>query len=144
MDAPSRPRAQPASRVGLASALLAGSITVLYLVIIVSQGDADVVSVAVVATSFAALAAAAAIGSTRPSAAERLPWLGASTGGLIGLGVISLITIGLLLLVAGALSAMAWGAATRSTGAGHRRERALATALSVVVPVLLLAAILVT
>jgi hypothetical protein len=139
-----RPARTPVSRVGIASAAIAGSVTVLYLVIIVAQGDAAFVSTAIVAGGLAALTATVAIGATRSSASARLPWLGAATGGLIGLGVASLLSIGALMLVAGGLAVAAWVGASDAAGRGHARERAYAVGLALLTPAVLLGLILAT
>jgi hypothetical protein len=63
----------------------------------------------------------ALVGALRPSP-DRVIALGAATGGLIGAAVISLFSIGGLLLVAGILSLASW---IRAGAAASRREQLL-------------------
>ena len=74
---------------------------------------------------------------------HRLPWLGAATGLLLVLGYLGLFSVGLPLLIAGVLVAIAWITTSGSAGPG-RRERILAVALAVGGAVLPVAAIWVT
>jgi hypothetical protein len=96
---------------GSVSATIAAAITfatcALYVVIIVSQGDVEVVPVTVIAAYVAALGACALAGGLRTDP-DRVILLGIATGGLIGAAVVSLFSIGLLLLVAGLFALAAW------------------------------------
>jgi hypothetical protein len=137
---PARP-----SRLGLSAAAIAVAVDVAYVWIIAAQGGpTDGARVAFVALAIAAAAACAGIGSTRPSPLARLPWLGAATGALVGLGVIGLFSIGLPLLVAGFLAGMASLTTSGSAGLGHPRERTLAAVFGLAAPVALVAGIALT
>jgi hypothetical protein len=78
-----------------------------YLAVIVSQEPHDLVGSIVIAAWIVGLGVAAAIGATRPSPDRVIP-LGAATGGLVGAAIVSLFSIGLLLLVAGVFALVAW------------------------------------
>jgi hypothetical protein len=117
-----RGRARPA---GAAAAFAAAAVTfataAVYLLLIVSQGEAHVVGVALVTAWILGLGVMALVGALRPSP-DRVIALGAATGGLIGAAVISLFSIGGLLLVAGILSLASW---IRAGAAASRREQLL-------------------
>lgn len=107
----------PGSAPATVASLIAFSTCALYVAIIVSQTEVEVLRVVAVAAYVAGLGACALVGglSTRP---DRVIPLGVATGGLIGLGIVSLFSIGLLLLVAGVFALVAWmragvGAASR-------------------------------
>jgi hypothetical protein len=94
--------------------VLALATDVVYLLLILGQGGApsDVVTVAFVASYLAALAALLAASLPRRwSAVVRLSLRAAAAGGLLVLGVLAIFSIGLPLLIAGA---MAVGAAVRT------------------------------
>jgi hypothetical protein len=112
-----------------------------YLVIIVAQGGpSDATRVVFVALAIGVAAVCAGFGATRARRIDRLPWLGAATGMLLVLGYLGLFSIGLPLLIAGVLSAVAWITTSGSAGAG-RRERVLAVVLALAGAVLPVAAI---
>jgi hypothetical protein len=99
-------------RRGSVPAAIAAGITfatvALYVAIIVSQGEADVASVIVIATYIAGLGACALAGSVRTHPDRVIP-LGIASGGLIGAAVVSLFSIGLLLGgIGGAAAALAF------------------------------------
>ncbi len=148
MSAPGRPVAVvPArpSRLGLSAAAIAVAVDVAYIWIIAAQGGpTDASRVAFVAVAIAAGAVCSGIGSTRPSPLARLPWLGAATGALVGLGVLGLFSIGLPLLAAGLLAGMALLTTSGSAGLGHPRERTLAAVFGFAAPVVLVAGIALT
>jgi hypothetical protein len=102
-----------------AAAGVAFATTAVYVILIVSQGDDEVLPVVLFAGYFAALGACALAGAlrTRP---DRVILLGTATGGLIGAAIVSLFSIGLLLLVAGALALVAWMRA--GVGASPRQQ----------------------
>jgi hypothetical protein len=110
---------------GVVPAAIAAGITfatvVLYVALIVSQGEGDVASLIVIATSIAGLGASALIGAVRKRPDRVVP-LGIATGGLIGAAVVSLFSIGLLLLVAGVFALVAW---IRSGVGASRRDQLL-------------------
>jgi hypothetical protein len=148
VSAPARPTpvvpARP-SRLGLSAAAIAAAVDVAYVWIIASQGGpTDGARVAFVALAIAGAAACAGIGATRASPPGRLPWLGAATGALVGLGILGLFSIGLPLMVAGILAMVAWLTTSASAGRGHRRERTLAAAAALAAPVVLVAGIALT
>ena len=104
-------RGRPGAAFATAAAVVALSTDVLYLSIIGSQGEQDPgewVTVAVVALVILALAgcAGAAAAGTRP--ATRKVLLAIAAAGLLILGLLAIFSIGLLLLVAGLLSVVAW------------------------------------
>jgi hypothetical protein len=103
----------------VAAAGVAFATTVVYVILVVSQGDDEVLPVAFVAGYIAALGACALAGAlrTRP---DRVILLGTATGGLIGAAIVSLFSIGLLLLAAGALALAAWMRA--GVGASPRQQ----------------------
>jgi hypothetical protein len=108
---------------GVVPAAIAAGITfatvVLYIALIVSQGEGDVASVIVIATYIAGLGASALTGAVRKRP-DRVVLLGIATGGLIGAAVVSLFSIGLLLLVAGVFALVAWMRA--GVGASRRDQ----------------------
>lgn len=92
------------------SAIAAGvtfATVVLYVAVIVSQGDEDIASVILIASYLAGLGVCALMGAVRTRPDRVIP-LGIASGGLIGAAVISLFSIGLLLLVAGVFALVAW------------------------------------
>jgi hypothetical protein len=132
------------SALGLIAMAIAAITDVGYLVIIVAQGGpSDVARVAFVAIAIGAAGGCAGVGATRRRAIARLPWLGAATGSLLGLGYLGLFSIGLPLFVAGILTAIAWSTAAGSAGPG-RRERVLAAVLALVGPVILVGGVWLT
>ena len=98
-------------RRGSVPATIAAGITfatvVLYIALIVWQGEADVTSVIVIATYIAGLGACALTGAVRTRPDRVIP-LGIASGGLVGAAVVSLFSIGLLLLMAGVFALVAW------------------------------------
>ena len=117
----------------------------LYLTIIATQGEVGHVGrVGFIAAAIASAAACALVGATRPDPADRLPFLGAATGALLGLGYLGLFSIGLPLLIAGILCAAAWGATLSAAHKGGRRQRWLAVGLAITAPLLLVVGIALT
>lgn len=98
---------------------IAFATTIAYLILIVSQGDNDVLPVLGFAAYFAGLGVCALLGAIR-GGTDRVVWLGAATGGMIGAGVIAIFSIGLLFLVAGFCAMAAWMRA--SVGAPSRQQ----------------------
>jgi hypothetical protein len=98
-------------RAGSVPALISAGVTfataAVYVGLIVSQGSADVAATVVIAAWILALGACALVGGLR-TAPDRVIPIGAATGGLIGAAVLSLFSIGALLLVAGILALLAW------------------------------------
>lgn len=89
-------------------AFLAGIITIGYLALIASQGhEDDLVRVALVATTIAGAGGAAWVGGAVGDGRIRAAALGLATGILLGLGYLALFSIGIFLVVAGVLAAVA-------------------------------------
>jgi hypothetical protein len=91
---------------GVAAAVIAGTVDVLYLGYVNSQGagDPQFLRVPFVATFIAIMAICAALSSRSSAARWRPLLLGASAAGLLLLGYFGIFSIGLPLLVAGALA----------------------------------------
>jgi hypothetical protein len=91
---------------GGAAAVIAGTVDVLYLGYVNSQGGGDpqFLRVPFVATCIALMAICAALSSRASAAPWRPLLLGASAAGLLLLGYFGIFSIGLPLLVAGALA----------------------------------------
>jgi hypothetical protein len=115
-------RARPA---GSLPALIAAGVTfataAVYVGVIVAQGSADVAQTVVVTAWILALGACALVGGLR-TAPDRVIPLGAASGGLIGAAILSLFSIGALLLVAGILALLSW---IRSGVQASPRDQAL-------------------
>jgi hypothetical protein len=97
----------PGSAPATIAAVIAFSTCAVYVALIVSQGEVEIVPVTFVAVYLAALGACALVGAVRTRPDRVIP-LGVASGGLIGAAIISLFSIGLLLLVAGLLALVAW------------------------------------
>jgi hypothetical protein len=97
----------PGSIPATIAAAITFSTCALYVALIVSQGDVEVVRVVVVAAYIAGLGLCALVGASRTRPDRVIP-LGVATGGLIGLAIVSLFSIGLLLLGAGIFALVAW------------------------------------
>jgi len=78
-----------------------------YIAIIVSEGGDDIVGAIVIAAWIVGLGVAALRGASREHSDRVIP-LGIATGGLVGAAIVSLFSIGLLLLVAGVFALVAW------------------------------------
>lgn len=130
---------------GIAAAVIAGSVDVLYLGVVGSQGGSDpqFLRVPFVAAFIALMAICTAL-STRKSAARWRPLLlGVSAGGLLLLGYFAIFSIGLPLLVAGALALIGLLNTLRPTGTAAgtsgRRAAGMAVGGAVLAVVVLLA-----
>jgi hypothetical protein len=97
----------PGSPAAVIAAALTFATTALYVVVIVSQGEVEVVPATVVATYLAGLGVCVLTGAVRTRPDRVIP-LGIASGGLIGAAIVSLFSIGLLLLVAGVFALVAW------------------------------------
>ena len=106
MARPARDR-PPGSFPALVSAFIAFLIAIVYVVVIVSQGDVDVPAAALVAAWIVGLGVCALFGGLR-AGPERVIALGAATGGLFGAAVLALFSIGALLLIAAIFALVAW------------------------------------
>jgi phosphate/sulfate permease len=101
-------RARPAGSLpALISAGVAFATASVYVGVIVAQGSADVAQTVVVTVWILALGACALVGGVRTTPDRVIP-LGAASGGLIGAAILSLLTMGVLLLVAGILALISW------------------------------------
>ena len=106
MARPARDR-PPGSSPALVSAFISFLVAIVYVVVIVSQGDVDVPAAALVAGWIVGLGVCALLGGLR-AGPERVIALGAATGGLFGAAVLALFSIGALLLVAAIFALVAW------------------------------------
>ncbi len=113
--------------------------TVVYVIVIVSQGEGDVLATILIAAYFAGLGVCALAGARR-TGPDRVVPLGAATGGLIGVAIVALFSIGFLFLIGGLFALAAWMRA--SVGASPRHQ-VLAAAAAVATPLLFLALVLV-
>src|SRR5256885_15832202 len=93
-------------RLGVSAALIAGTVDVLYLGYVSSQGAGDpkFLRVPFVALFIAVMAICAALSARQSAARWRPLLLGASAAGLLLLGYFAIFSIGLPLLVAGAFA----------------------------------------
>jgi hypothetical protein len=110
-------RRRPVSLVGVAAAVVALGTDVMYVSIIRAQGTPPLtdgrflfIATMIGVAGCAALAAAPAL-----SGALRLALIGFSTGTLISLGIAGIFSIGIFLLTAGTLAAIAWRRTRRTT-----------------------------
>ena len=122
----SRVRATASDRLpGFVPATIAAGVTfatvVLYIALIFSQGDVDIAGVITIGAYLAGLGACALAGAVRTLPDRVIP-LGIASGGLVGAAVVSLFSIGLLLLVAGIVALVAW---TRAGVGASRRDQLL-------------------
>jgi hypothetical protein len=114
------PRERPPGSVpATVAAVLTFATAALYLAIIISQGDVDTGVTIGVTAYLVGLGMAALVGAVRPRADRVIP-LGIASGGLVGAAVVSLFSIGLLLLVAGIFALVAWTRA--GVGASSRHQ----------------------
>ena len=133
-------------RLGVAAALIAGTVDVLYLGYVSSQGagDPQFLRVPLVALFIAVMAICAALSARKSAARWRPLLLGASAAGLLLLGYFAIFSIGLPLLVAGALALVSLVGTLSLEGgrpAGSRKAAAagMAAAGAVLAVVVLLA-----
>jgi hypothetical protein len=111
----------------------------IYVIVIVSQGEGDPLAVSVIAAYFAVLGICAVVGGRR-ARPDRVIFLGAAAGGLIGAAVIALLSIGFLLLIAGICALAAW---MRASAGASRRDQLYAGAAALGAPLLFLAFVLI-
>jgi hypothetical protein len=104
------------SRLATAAGVLGLAVDLGYLVIIFNQAEHSSGRVAVVFLFILAMSLLSLLGGSAyvGSARTRVIVLGASTGGLLTAGVLGIFSIGLPLLVAGVLAAVAWARFTHS------------------------------
>jgi hypothetical protein len=101
---PARSRVNPA---GAIAAVLAGAVTLAYVGVILVQGEEDVGQVVLAASTIAGAAIAAWAGSVVDNPRARSSLLGTATGALLGLGYLALFSIGIFLVAAGLVAAIA-------------------------------------
>jgi hypothetical protein len=95
------------NRAGAIAAALAGAVTLGYVGLILVQGEEDVGHVVLVASTIAGAATAAWAGSVVDNPRARSSLLGAAAGALLGLGYLALFSIGIFLVLAGVVAAIA-------------------------------------
>lgn len=125
---------------GIVGSAVAGGTAVLYLAIIRSQGDQTVAAVAPWAATFLICAVVGVVASYLESPRSRSLLFAAIAGTMLGVGFLAIFSIGMLLILAGLLFALAASRAVTS-----RRPRdvlmpwVVGAAACVVVPAALLA-----
>lgn len=128
------------SFVGIGGSAVAGGTTVLYLAIIRSQGDQSPGGVAPWAVTFLICAVVGMVASYVDSSRPRSLLFAATAGTMLGIGFLAIFSIGMLLILAGVLFALA---ASRAATSGSRRDAltawAVGIAACIVVPALLMA-----
>ena len=97
----------PGSVPATVAAGLTFATAIVYIAIIVSQGEQDLGGVIVITAFISGLGVVALAGAVRVGPDRVIP-LGIARGGLMGAAVGSLVSIGVLLLVAGVLALAAW------------------------------------
>jgi len=109
----------PGAGAATVAACLTFATAVVYVAIIVSEGEYDIGGVILITAFIAGLGVAALAGAMRPRRDRVIP-LGIASGGLVGAAVVSLFSIGLLLLVAAGFALVAWTRA--GVGASSRDQ----------------------
>lgn len=124
---------------GIGGSAVAAGTSVLYLAIIESQGTESVASVAPWAVTFASCAVLGAVASFVESPRSRSLLFAATAGTMLGAGFLAIFSIGMLLILAGVLFALA---ASRAAARGRPRDFVLpwivGTAAGIAIPVALL------
>jgi hypothetical protein len=105
---------------GLIASAIAGATSIVYIIIILAQGEADVGRVMLVLAMILGAATAAAVGGATANVTMKNVLLGGASGGLLSLGYLALFSLGLLLLAAGVVSTIGW---TRAMGGVGRQAR---------------------
>jgi len=127
------------SPAGLAGSVVAGATTVLYLAIIRSQGDQSVAAATPWAVTFSICAILGVLASCVESSRSRSLLFAATAGTMLGVGFLAVFSIGMLLILAGALFALA---ASRAATSGRPGDAVMpwvvGAAACVVVPAALL------
>lgn len=124
----------PGSAPASIAAIIALATSVIYVALIVSQGEESVLAAAPIGAYFAGLGVLAFVGGRRARPDRVIP-LGAATGGLIGSAMIAIFSIGFLLLAAGVFALVAW---MRASVGATTRHQLLAGAAAVAAPLVLL------
>jgi hypothetical protein len=109
----------PGSVPATVAAALTFATAIVYVAIIVSQGEQELGGVIVITAFISGLGVAALAGAVRAGPDRVIP-LGIASGGLMGAALVSLFSIGLLLLVAGVFALVAWTRA--GVGASSRDQ----------------------
>jgi hypothetical protein len=107
----------PGAGAATVAACLTFATAVVYVAIIVSEGEYDIGGVILITAFIAGLGVAALAGAMRPRRDRVIP-LGIASGGLVGAAVVSLFSIGLL--VAAGFALVAWTRA--GVGASSRDQ----------------------
>jgi hypothetical protein len=103
------------SRLAIAAGVVGLVVDLGYVAIIYDEAERTSGRVAVVFLFILAVSALAIVGGTATARrVQTMVLLGASTGGLLTVGVLGIFSIGLPLLVAGVMCAVAWAQAARS------------------------------
>ena len=119
-------RARPSGSVpALLAAWIAFVTAIVYVVLIVLQEEGDVLATALVTAWIVGLGSCALVGGLRTTPDRVIP-LGAAVGGLFGAAVLSLFSIGALLLIAGFCALIAWIRAGVEASASQNQLGALA------------------
>jgi hypothetical protein len=113
---PRRTDRAPGASFAIAAAIIAVVVDALYLAIIFSQEPIEAGRTVFVA-AFILGSAVCALGAAFGPAAARPVLAAAASGGLVTLGILGMFSIGLPLLVAGALAIVAWVRVARGGGA---------------------------
>lgn len=126
---------------GIGGSAVAGGTTLLYLAIIRSQGDQSVASVTPWAVTFLLCAIVGVVASYVESPRSRSLLFAAVAGTMLGVGFLAIFSIGMLLILAGVLFALA---ASRAVTSGRVRDALMpwvvGAAACIVVPAALLIA----
>jgi hypothetical protein len=107
---------------GIGGSVVAGGTTVLYLAIIRSQGDQIDATVAKWAVTFLICAMVGVVASYVESPRSRSLLFAAIAGTMLGVGFLAIFSIGMLLILAGVLFALA---ASRAVTSGRAHEAVL-------------------
>lgn|GEM_PF-5558927 len=127
------------SRAGIGGSVVAAGTTVFYLVIISSQGD-ERVAVAPWAMTLGSCAILGAVASYVESPRSRSLLFAANAGTMLGVGFLAIFSIGMLLILAGVLFALA---ASSAAPPGRLRDFVLPWVVGTVACVAIPAALLV-
>jgi hypothetical protein len=124
---------------GVGGSAVAGGTTLLYLAIIRSQGDQSVASVTPWAVTFLICAILGVVASYLESPRSRSLLFAASAGTMLGVGFLAIFSIGILLILAGVLFAIA---ASRAATSGRARDAGLVWVVGVAACIVVPAALL--
>lgn len=122
---------------GLVAAAIALGTAIAYVILISAEGGHDGLVVILVVVMIAGAGLAAWRGASVTDLVKTRALLGAASGVLLGLGTLAIFSIGLLLLVAGIASTIAWVRAMVTRGEGGRLVATAAFVLSAALPLVL-------